>query len=113
MNVSYIYNLDLLHNEQKINELLKDIDLIEPPKNFLKFLSKKINGNNSQIFEKYNKLTNSEQEKLNAEYESINYEFEKNKLLIKLFIFKGCENRTNYKPSELDLFQDIYKFICK
>lgn len=108
MNVSNIYNLDLLHNEQKINELLKDIDLIEPPKNFLKFLINKINGNNNEVFEKYKKYSNSEQKKLIDEYESINYEFEKNKILIKLYIFKGCENRTNYKPSELELFKDIF-----
>lgn len=108
MNISDKYNLDLLHNEQKINELLKDIDLIEPPKTFIKFINYKFNENNNQTLEKFNSLDFLEQKKLREEFDNINYEFEKNLILIKLFIFKGCVERTNYKPTEFDLFKDFY-----
>ena len=108
MNISEKYNLELLHNEPKINELLKNIDLIEPHKTFIKFLNYKFNENSNNTLDKFNNLNTTAQIKLREEFENINSEFEKNLLIIKLFIFKGCIERTNYKPTELDLFKDFY-----
>lgn len=126
------FSLSILHDENKINQILKKISLKKPLTNFQFFLKTKFNeifpnGMKKDIIKndenqnykdffikcikhysnKWNEMTQKEKNKykINIEKEKNNYK--RNFIIINTFIFKGIHGEKLKKPTDYRLFLNI------